>query len=428
MANRFPLIVDTSDSNKIKELQSGDNLQLSGNDIVGVVNITGSGTLTIESISATNITEGGTPLAAVATSGSYGDLSDIPTNVSAFTNDSNYVTSGSNVSVLTNDAGYLTTVSFDNLTSTPTTLNGYGITDAATSSQGDKADTALQPGSSISTLLNDAGYITLENIQNGDVTLDVNNTGDLVGSVFADDSTILVDGVLSAVNLDGTIRGNVVPYISEMYDLGSFDNRFKDAYINGQIKTTTIYSQDDADLTIVGASVDSASQGNSIIITGGANTSTGNGGDVTISGGTSADGVDGVVTITNAVVTGDLTGSVFADDSTLLVDGVAGKIVGPYDNGVVSINPTNVTTYDIFVQQDANTNDLYVANSIRGGSTGDIKNVRISSTAPTNSTGADGDQAGMIAFDSTYIYYCTAAYTDGVADIWKRVAWSGDTW
>ena len=57
MANRFPLIVDTSDSNKIKEIPSGDNLQLSGNDIVGVVNITGSGTLTIESISATNITK-----------------------------------------------------------------------------------------------------------------------------------------------------------------------------------------------------------------------------------------------------------------------------------------------------------------------------------------------------------------------------------
>ena len=28
MANRFPLILDTADSNKIKELPSGDNLDL----------------------------------------------------------------------------------------------------------------------------------------------------------------------------------------------------------------------------------------------------------------------------------------------------------------------------------------------------------------------------------------------------------------
>jgi hypothetical protein len=108
-----------------------------------------------------------------------------------------------------------------------------------------------------------------------------------------------------------------------------------------------------------------------------------------------------------------------------MIDGVSGTLVGPYDNGVVSINPTNVTTYDIFVQQDANTNDLYVANSIRGGATGDIKNVRIASTAPANSTGADGDRAGMIAFDATSIYYCIADWASpGTADIWVKQDWT----
>jgi hypothetical protein len=81
----------------------------------------------------------------------------------------------------------------------------------------------------------------------------------------------------------------------------------------------------------------------------------------------------------------DISGSVFADDSTLLVDGVNGKIVGPYDNGVVSINPTNVTTYDIFVQQDANTNDLYVANRIYGGETGATTTLVIGSTTTIES-------------------------------------------
>ena len=34
MANRFPLIVDPSDGNKIKELPPGDNLDLSGSDLI----------------------------------------------------------------------------------------------------------------------------------------------------------------------------------------------------------------------------------------------------------------------------------------------------------------------------------------------------------------------------------------------------------
>lgn len=49
-------------------------------------------------------------------------------------------------------------------------------------------------------------------------------------------------------------------------------------------------------------------------------------------------------------------------------------------------------------------------------------------TVPTSSIGALGDIAGDMAFDGTYIYYCTTDYTDGVDDIWKRVAWSNDTW
>lgn len=48
--------------------------------------------------------------------------------------------------------------------------------------------------------------------------------------------------------------------------------------------------------------------------------------------------------------------------------------------------------------------------------------------APTSSKGSEGDIAGSVVFDGTYIYYCTEDYSDGVADIWKRVQWSNDTW
>ena len=184
-----------------------------------------------------------------------------------FTNDSNYIVTGSNVSNLNNDAGYLTTVAFADLTGKPTTLAGYGITDAATSAQGTTADSALQPGSNVSTLLNDAGYITLAQVQSGDLTVDVNNSGDLIGSVFGQDSTILVDAVLSSINVSGTIRGHVLPRVGAggLFDIGSAEDQFKDVHISGQV---------------------------------------------------------------NGNVDGDVTGSVFADDSTLLVDGVNGEIPG----------------------------------------------------------------------------------------------------
>jgi hypothetical protein len=43
MANRFPLILDTQDGNKIKELPDGDNLNLQGSSILNVQNIQSTG-------------------------------------------------------------------------------------------------------------------------------------------------------------------------------------------------------------------------------------------------------------------------------------------------------------------------------------------------------------------------------------------------
>lgn len=49
-------------------------------------------------------------------------------------------------------------------------------------------------------------------------------------------------------------------------------------------------------------------------------------------------------------------------------------------------------------------------------------------SAPMHSTGAIGDKIGMVAYDTDYHYYCKADYTDGMSDIWVRVAWTGTTW
>jgi hypothetical protein len=47
---------------------------------------------------------------------------------------------------------------------------------------------------------------------------------------------------------------------------------------------------------------------------------------------------------------------------------------------------------------------------------------------PTSSTGTVVDVVGDLAFDSTHLYYCTATFTDGQTNIWKRITWSADVW
>ncbi len=63
MANRIPLVIDTDNQNKISELPTGDNLDLSNSQIIGVSSLS-TGTLTIN---------------GVAFSGSYNDLTNKPT-------------------------------------------------------------------------------------------------------------------------------------------------------------------------------------------------------------------------------------------------------------------------------------------------------------------------------------------------------------
>ena len=242
MADRYPLVVDATDSNKIKEIPNGDNLNLTGNNITGVVNVTATGTLTAQTLNISgSVTVDSNPLAAVALSGSFNDLVSKPTNLSDFVNDLSFLTTSANLSLFTNDIGFITGVTFAEVTSKPTTLGGYGITDAATSIQGGLASSAVQPGDNISTLLNDSGFVTLTQLTNGSVTVDVNNSGDLVGSVFADDSTVMVDSILAAVNLDGTIRGNIKPNAQQddTWDIGSSSQQFKDLYLGGTIKFAT---------------------------------------------------------------------------------------------------------------------------------------------------------------------------------------------
>lgn len=52
---------------------------------------------------------------------------------------------------------------------------------------------------------------------------------------------------------------------------------------------------------------------------------------------------------------------------------------------------------------------------------------RVQDTPPTTPVGTIGDAAGMLAFDSTYLYVCIADY-DASSSIWSRVVFDTTPW
>jgi hypothetical protein len=53
------------------------------------------------------------------------------------------------------------------------------------------------------------------------------------GTLVDDSSTVLVDAVDSKINLDGTVKGNIIPDANSAYDIGSSSFKFRDLYLSG---------------------------------------------------------------------------------------------------------------------------------------------------------------------------------------------------
>lgn len=214
MATRYPLVLDTSDNNKIKEIPSGDNLNLSGNNIVNALNITASGTLTINAVvcDSSTFTINGQSLDTVAFSGSYTDLDNRPT-----------LFSGSYVDLTDKPTLKTTIESLDNVGSTTptngqaliynTSLGRYepgNLPNVSDSNLTELSDVSIGSLTIGDVLRYTGGVWTNSNVDfseltgTDDVVIQGDTlTGDLKGSVFADDSSLLVDAV------NGTIPGYI---------------------------------------------------------------------------------------------------------------------------------------------------------------------------------------------------------------------------
>jgi hypothetical protein len=200
----------------------------------------------------------------------------------------------------------------------------------------------ISPDSTSDTLEFITGYgINIVNDAVADtMTISVDQNIDINGSVFADDSTLLVDGILGRIvadvyadvygNLTGNVTGNVTGNLvgdTTGYHTGDISGSvFADdstllvdgvaGKIVGIVDTTSVTSTNISGSTINAVSIeaDTFTANNEIetvdlIVTG------------TITGNLTGN--------LEGYHTGDVTGSVFAQDSTLLVDAVDGKIVGP---------------------------------------------------------------------------------------------------
>ena len=105
MANRFPLVFDAQTSGTMKELPSGDNLNLAGSIIIDAVNITATGTLTVPTLNVTTLNiqgAGGGSIAPVAISNDYNDLTNLPVLFSGSYNDLQDLPTGVDWATVTN--------------------------------------------------------------------------------------------------------------------------------------------------------------------------------------------------------------------------------------------------------------------------------------------------------------------------------------
>jgi hypothetical protein len=274
MADNVPLIFDAQ-NNRIKELPIGNNLDLTGSGIVNADSMFVNGRLTVNSIIINSQS-----LSTVAFSNDYEDLDNTPTG---FTGDYNDLTNKPTVpgilknlndvsgdSPVEGDAliydaleglyrpkSIINQTDLDALTlgSLNNVITVGNVTDrflkftagAWRPSKVQYAEVQDTP-TAVSAFTNDLGFLTQQDLESG---IEITPTGDLTGSVFSDDSTLLVDGVNSLINLNETVDDNVVPKEANSVDLGSPEKPFNNIYLSA----SGIFSGDYAELSNLPTSI-----------------------------------------------------------------------------------------------------------------------------------------------------------------------------
>jgi hypothetical protein len=171
-------------------------------------------------------------LANVATSGSYSDLSGTPVLANVATSGSYSDLSGTpvlatNVSAFSNDSGYITGIDFANVSAKPTTISGYGITDAFDGSYSSLSGTPTLANVATSGSYSDlSGTPTLANVATSGSYSDLSGTPTLAnvattgsyndlsdiptGNFTFANNTIGVSATNAGITIDANGNGEIV--------------------------------------------------------------------------------------------------------------------------------------------------------------------------------------------------------------------------
>ena len=289
MANRIPLIVDTTDSNKIKELPIGDNLLMTGSNITGVSGIT-----------AQSIT---------TTTGTFTNLNTQNLTVTAATNLGNItnitITGGTEGQVLSTDGtGNVSFISLGNYDQNLNTTDDVTFNTVATRR--------------ITAPINVTAEIRTSSTGLGNKTWTFGSTGILTLPVNGDIRNSAGQSLLSYA----AVAADIISDVDNTRDLGAVGNRWSQGHF------TNIYGALTGNVT---GDLTGNVTGNTAGVHTGAVTGnlTGN-----VTGNLTGD-VTGNVT---GDVTGNMQGSVFANDSTQMINAVTGKVVGPIQVDVSNIS------------------------------------------------------------------------------------------
>ena len=301
-----------------------------------------------------------TAFASVATSGDYGDLINRPSLAGTY------------------KWTIADTASSSYIVETDTTIQFTGASNITTALDTDSGELTITGPANVSDLTNDTGFITASSSdtlvnKSGNITQWTNNAG-----------------YVTLADIPNNFTLNVGADDSTMRDINAGEG-FK---ILGGTNITTA-SDAEGNITITGPTLTTYQQA---IATAG-NTGTGSigvGDTFTVLGTTGQIKVDAAafalsISLENLINT-DLKGSVFADDSTLLVDGVSGSI--PYS--VLSGAPTTVSSFtndSNFVSSGANitefTNNAGYVTADQVGSTYNFRIGADDSTMRTINAGED---------------------------------------
>ena len=293
--------------------------------------------------------------------------------------------------------------------------------------------------------------------------------GWLEGNVFANDSTLLVDagnGRIPASVVQGVFTGNVTGNLTGNVT-GNVSGNLTGTILTGaQSNITSVGTL--TSLAVSGAISGSSFTGN--VVTGSITTTSG---DLTITPNTNfSNGLDvtsGTTTLKATTVTGQATfnalavspTTINADDGlttgarpvALVINGKASDfafsgagVEFKVNNGILTEQLIKLEAFSQSTLSDKPGFNVKVYNSGTsaydttpfiadgGGVTVNgainLNNALFLSTAsaPGTSKGTTGDAAGSVIITNSYIYRCVADYTDGVADIWVRVAFNATPW